>query len=179
MGGFGAVKLALRHPDLFAFVGGISAAIDVARRQFPASRFERLNSRATTTRFSGKAVARRTAITIHLFMPGSPIQKKAILFCLMRPNERGCCLQTVNLPRCLVDGIFDISCTLLPELTIGNSGMTGCPSCFGACRVTELQMRIQSTDVCGPDCPACKACVCTAVTARAACRAEAASKLIR
>jgi S-formylglutathione hydrolase FrmB len=34
MGGFGAVKLALHHPELFAFVGGISSAIDVPRRAF-------------------------------------------------------------------------------------------------------------------------------------------------
>jgi putative tributyrin esterase len=38
MGGFGAVKLALRHPDLFAFVGGLSSAIDVPRRAFSVKR---------------------------------------------------------------------------------------------------------------------------------------------
>lgn len=34
MGGFGAVKIASRHPDLFVFAGGISSAIDVPRRPF-------------------------------------------------------------------------------------------------------------------------------------------------
>jgi len=34
MGGFGAVKIALHHPELFVFVGGISSAIDVPRRGF-------------------------------------------------------------------------------------------------------------------------------------------------
>jgi len=34
MGGFGAVKIALRHPELFIFAGGISSAIDVPRRDF-------------------------------------------------------------------------------------------------------------------------------------------------
>jgi putative tributyrin esterase len=34
MGGFGAVTLALRHPDLFAFAGGLSSAIDVPSRPF-------------------------------------------------------------------------------------------------------------------------------------------------
>ena len=34
MGGFGAVKIGLRHPDLFVFVAGISSAIDVPRRAF-------------------------------------------------------------------------------------------------------------------------------------------------
>jgi len=34
MGGFGAVKIALRHPELFVFVGGLSSALDVPRRAF-------------------------------------------------------------------------------------------------------------------------------------------------
>ncbi len=34
MGGFGAVQLALRHPELFAFASGLSSAIDVPRRPF-------------------------------------------------------------------------------------------------------------------------------------------------
>jgi len=34
MGGFGAVTLALKHPDLYAFAGGISSAIDVPTRPF-------------------------------------------------------------------------------------------------------------------------------------------------
>jgi putative tributyrin esterase len=40
MGGFGAVKLGLRHPELFAFVGGISPAIDVPSRPFSIKRLE-------------------------------------------------------------------------------------------------------------------------------------------
>jgi pimeloyl-ACP methyl ester carboxylesterase len=38
MGGFGAVKLALRHPELFCFAGGISSAIDVPSRPFSIKR---------------------------------------------------------------------------------------------------------------------------------------------
>ena len=34
MGGFAAIKLALTRPDLFAFVGAISPAIDVCQRRF-------------------------------------------------------------------------------------------------------------------------------------------------
>ena len=34
MGGFGAVKLALSHPELYAFAAGLSSAIDVPERQF-------------------------------------------------------------------------------------------------------------------------------------------------
>ncbi|HEY4764516.1 MAG TPA: alpha/beta hydrolase family protein [Candidatus Sulfotelmatobacter sp.] len=40
MGGFGAVKLALRHPELFIFAGGISSAIDVPRRTFSLKRLQ-------------------------------------------------------------------------------------------------------------------------------------------
>jgi S-formylglutathione hydrolase FrmB len=40
MGGFGAVNLSLRHPDLFFFVGGLSPAVDVPSRQFSIKRIE-------------------------------------------------------------------------------------------------------------------------------------------
>jgi len=40
MGGFGAVKLALQHPELFIFAGGISSAIDVPRRTFSLKRLQ-------------------------------------------------------------------------------------------------------------------------------------------
>jgi putative tributyrin esterase len=38
MGGFGAAKLALSHPDRFRFAGGMSSAIDVPRRPFSIKR---------------------------------------------------------------------------------------------------------------------------------------------
>jgi S-formylglutathione hydrolase FrmB len=38
MGGFGALTLALKHPDLFAFAGGISSALDVPSRPFSIKR---------------------------------------------------------------------------------------------------------------------------------------------
>jgi putative tributyrin esterase len=34
MGGFGAVELGLTHPDIFAFAGGLSPAIDATERRF-------------------------------------------------------------------------------------------------------------------------------------------------
>jgi putative tributyrin esterase len=47
MGGFGAIKLALSHPQLFAFVGAISSALDVPSRPFSIrriSQWERFRS---------------------------------------------------------------------------------------------------------------------------------------
>jgi putative tributyrin esterase len=40
MGGFGAVTLALRHPEVFGFVGGLSSAIEVTRRAFTIKRLK-------------------------------------------------------------------------------------------------------------------------------------------
>jgi putative tributyrin esterase len=37
IGGFGAIVLGLKHPELFAFVGGMSPAIDVPTRPFSTS----------------------------------------------------------------------------------------------------------------------------------------------
>jgi putative tributyrin esterase len=39
MGGYGAIKLALSHPDLFVFSGAISPAVDVPSRPFSLRRF--------------------------------------------------------------------------------------------------------------------------------------------
>jgi putative tributyrin esterase len=39
MGGFGAITLALKHPDLFVFAGGLSAALDVPSRPFAIKRW--------------------------------------------------------------------------------------------------------------------------------------------
>jgi putative tributyrin esterase len=38
MGGFGAITLALKHPDLFVFAGGMSSALDVPSRPFSIKR---------------------------------------------------------------------------------------------------------------------------------------------
>jgi putative tributyrin esterase len=38
MGGFGAINLSLKHPDLFVFAGGLSPAIDVPSRPFSIKR---------------------------------------------------------------------------------------------------------------------------------------------
>ena len=38
MGGFGAIKLSLHHPELFSFAGGLSSAIDVPNRPFSMKR---------------------------------------------------------------------------------------------------------------------------------------------
>jgi S-formylglutathione hydrolase FrmB len=46
MGGFGAVVLALKHPDLFVFAGGLSSALDVPTRQFSLRRMAQYRGHA-------------------------------------------------------------------------------------------------------------------------------------
>lgn len=53
MGGFAAVKLALTRPDLFAFVGAISPAVDVPSRSFSARRWSQSMRFRTTFGPSG------------------------------------------------------------------------------------------------------------------------------
>ncbi len=46
MGGFGAVVLALKHPNLFVFAGGLSLALDVPTRQFSLRRMAQCRGHA-------------------------------------------------------------------------------------------------------------------------------------
>ena len=46
MGGFGAVTLALKHPDRFVFAGGLSSAIDVPSRPFSIKRISQYRGHA-------------------------------------------------------------------------------------------------------------------------------------
>jgi len=46
MGGFGAVNLALKHPDLFSFAAGISSAFDVPSRPFSIKRIQQYRQHA-------------------------------------------------------------------------------------------------------------------------------------
>ncbi len=47
MGGFGAVVLSLKHPDLFVFAGGLSSAIDVPSRPFSIKRVSQYRGHRT------------------------------------------------------------------------------------------------------------------------------------
>jgi S-formylglutathione hydrolase FrmB len=61
MGGFGAVKLGLHHPELFAFVGGMSSALDVPSRPFS---WKRIGSGDTTDPFLDRGMGNFKSKTI-------------------------------------------------------------------------------------------------------------------
>ena len=60
MGGFGAITIALRHPDKFVFAGALSPAVDVVRRPFSVKRIQQ--SRAFATLFGPWNSGARSAL---------------------------------------------------------------------------------------------------------------------
>jgi putative tributyrin esterase len=78
MGGFGAIEIALRHPDLFAFAGGLSPAIDVARRPFSVKRLQQ--SQAFDSIFGSWNSDARHALDPFLIARAVPIAHSPYLF---------------------------------------------------------------------------------------------------
>ena len=58
MGGYGAIKIALRHPDLFFFSGGLSPAVDVPTRPFSIKRISQWHFHSSIFGPSGSATRR-------------------------------------------------------------------------------------------------------------------------
>src|SRR5882672_6186747 len=56
MGGFGAIKLALKHPELYIFAGGMSSALDVPSRPFSIKRYGQWRSHRAIFGPSGGSV---------------------------------------------------------------------------------------------------------------------------
>ncbi|MGA9980037.1 MAG: alpha/beta hydrolase family protein [Candidatus Sulfotelmatobacter sp.] len=71
MGGYGAVTLAMRHPGLFAFAGGLSSAIDVPRRAFTIKRLQQSRHYESIFWASGSP-ARRDRDPFVLFTRANP-----------------------------------------------------------------------------------------------------------
>ena len=98
MGGFGAVTLALRHPDLFGFVG----AAQLGHRCSP-SRFylQAVAAVAPLQRdlwaFRQSDTARPRSISAG---ENSKSRRRTLFLSDLRTNRKACCLQTVNSPRC-------------------------------------------------------------------------------
>ena len=59
MGGFGAITLALNHPDLFAFAGSLSGALDVPRRRFSVKRIQQYRAHSLIFGPWGSSARRR------------------------------------------------------------------------------------------------------------------------
>lgn len=73
MGGFGAVTLALKHPELYSFVGGISSALDVPSRPFSWRRIRQWRGHKAIFGEWGASTASRM---IHLCSRGELIRRR-------------------------------------------------------------------------------------------------------
>ena len=65
MGGFGAIKIALSHPELFTFAGALSPAIDVPRRQFSMRRIQQSRAAILNFRSLGQRCATKRRSLLH------------------------------------------------------------------------------------------------------------------
>jgi len=93
MGGFAAVKLALAHPELFAFAGAISPAIDVPSRHFSWRRWSQ--SLRFRSLFGGDGTATRKASDPFLLVESANPAETPYLYVtagqqepLLGPNRR-------------------------------------------------------------------------------------------
>jgi len=133
MGGFGAIKLAISHPDLFVFAGGISSAIVVC---FPSSGFR---SGSTTARSLDRGEARRAMTVTLLLSLGRLIQPRHRIYFSPVVIRRGCYQQTAISPPCWRSAIFATNSTCPQVATTGTNGKSGCRLCFRPCGSTSVQ----------------------------------------
>jgi S-formylglutathione hydrolase FrmB len=83
MGGFGAVKIALRHPEMFAFAGGISSAIDVPSRPFSIKRVGQWRHHSSIFGPWGSATRRENDPFV--LARAADLQKTPYLYSYLRP----------------------------------------------------------------------------------------------
>jgi putative tributyrin esterase len=73
MGGFGAVKLSLKHPELFSFAAGLSSALDVPSRPFS---IHAGDSGDITAQSSVRRAASLSGRMIRSYWPDRPIPRQ-------------------------------------------------------------------------------------------------------
>lgn len=128
MGGLGAVTLALKHPNLFAFAGGISSAIDVPSRQFSIKRIGQYQAHAAIFGAWGSDHRRQNDPFV-LARTADP--KAASYFFLTCGEQEGLLPANKKFAALLESRGFNMNSTQSPEDTIGTSGTAACRSCFG------------------------------------------------
>jgi S-formylglutathione hydrolase FrmB len=130
MGGFGAIKLALRHPDRYVFAAALSAALDVPRRRF---NWRRLNqSRSYREIFGPDGSETRRAGDPFLLVTSADSSTAPFFYftcgrqeSLLAPNREFATL---------LDGHRSpTNSTMWPEDMIGTSGTRNCRGCLRRC----------------------------------------------
>ena len=127
MGGFGAVKLALKHPDLFAFAGGLSPHSMCRAVHF---RYIESDSGGVTHLSSGLGEAPPDGRTIHLSWLAPPTQTRCHTFFSLAATKRVCFQRIAVFRSCCGSVDFNMSFTLFRVVTTGINGMRNWTTCF-------------------------------------------------
>jgi pimeloyl-ACP methyl ester carboxylesterase len=135
MGGFGAVNLSLRHPDLFAFVGALSPAIDVPSRPFSIKRVGQWRAHSTIFGPWGSQTRRANDpfVLVH-----SADSAKVPYFFLSCGEQEGLLAANGNLQRRSRLMVFTLNSILARVGTTGISGTGTCLIFSGASSNTAL-----------------------------------------
>jgi len=130
MGGFGAVKLALRHAELFCFGGGISSAIDVPSRPFSIKRIGQWRHHSSIFGAWGGATRRENDpfILVRCVDPS----KMTYLF-LTCGEQEGLLPANRTSPDSSSSANSLTSSTPFPEVTSGTSGIRSSMAASAAC----------------------------------------------
>jgi pimeloyl-ACP methyl ester carboxylesterase len=131
MGGFGAVKLALRHPDVYVFAGGLSSALDVARRPFSITRIQQWRHYRSILGPWGSST--RHDKDPFVLAPSADPARGSPPVSQLRRTRRGSCRQTGVLQPCSSAGILTTNFTRFPLVMTGTSGTGGWAIVFRAC----------------------------------------------
>jgi S-formylglutathione hydrolase FrmB len=129
MGGFGAVTLALHHPDVFVFAAGISSAIDVPRRAFSFKRLQQSRHYNSIFGPSGSQ-ARRDSDPFVLARAADP--ETAPYFFLTCGEQEGLLPANREFAALLAQRHFKYEFHTVHGATTGTSGIPGFPASFRA-----------------------------------------------
>ena len=123
MGGFGAIVLALKHPDLFVFAGGLSSALDVPGRPFSIRRYDQWRHHKS---IFGAWGSQSRHDNDPLVLARSTDPAKVPIFFSLAVNRRACCRRTADLPHCCSHAGSPMSSTPVLEVMTGTSGTGAC-----------------------------------------------------
>jgi S-formylglutathione hydrolase FrmB len=124
MGGFGAVVLALKHPDLFAFAGGMSSALDVPTRRFSLRRVAQYRAHAQIFGPWGS----ETRITSNPYHLAESVDPAKTPICISLAESKKACFRRMrdSQPCSEIMG-SNTNSILALEVTIGISGTADSP----------------------------------------------------
>ena len=125
------MKIALRRPDLFAFVGGLSTAIDVPQRGFAIQRFHQSRHYNAIFGPSGSQTRRDNDPFI---LARSATPESLPYFFLTCGEQEGLLPPNREFAPFFPNVTSRTSSTLFMAVTTGLSGMAGCRACSKASR---------------------------------------------